>query len=53
MAAGLRALDRGRPVVVPGLRNRLLANIGGMTRPPGSATSSAARMLRPAQVVTT
>jgi short-subunit dehydrogenase len=52
VAAGLRALDRGRPVVVPGLRNRLLANIGGMT-PGWMATFFSGRMLRPAQVVTT
>jgi short-subunit dehydrogenase len=52
VAAGLSALDRGRPVVVPGLRNRLLANIGGMT-PGWMATFFSGRMLRPAQVVTT
>jgi hypothetical protein len=52
VAAGLRALDRGRPVVVPGLRNRLLANISGMT-PGWMATFFSGRMLRPAQVVTT
>jgi len=52
VAAGLNALDRGRPVVVPGLRNRLLANIGGMT-PGWMATFFSGRMLRPAQVVTT
>jgi short-subunit dehydrogenase len=28
VAAGLRALDRGRPVVTPGLRNQVMANAG-------------------------
>jgi len=50
VAAGLRALDRGRPVVVPGWRNWLLANIGAMT-PGWMATYFSRRMLRPAEAM--
>jgi short-subunit dehydrogenase len=50
VAAGLRALDRGRPVVVPGWRNWLLANVGRVT-PGWMATYFSGRMLRPADVV--
>jgi short-subunit dehydrogenase len=50
VAAGLRALDRGRPVVVPGWRNWLLANVGRLT-PGWMATYFSGRMLRPAHVV--
>ncbi len=50
-AAGLRALDRGRPVAVPGLRNWLMANIGRMT-PGWIATFFSGRMLRPSEAVT-
>jgi short-subunit dehydrogenase len=47
VVAGLRALDRGRPVVVPGLRNRVMANAGRFT--PGWLTALVgARLLRPA-----
>ncbi|MGA7054768.1 MAG: SDR family oxidoreductase [Mycobacterium sp.] len=46
--AGLRALDRGRPVAVPGLRNRVMANSGRFA--PGWVTALlAGRMLRPAE----
>jgi len=50
VAAGLRGLDRGRAVIVPGARNWLLANIGGMT-PGWIATFFSGRMLRPAEAV--
>ena len=50
VAAGLRALDRGRPVVVPGWRNWLLANVGRVA-PGWMATHFSGRMLRPAHVV--
>ena len=47
VVAGLRALDRGRPVVVPGLRNRMMAYAGRFM--PGWATALVgARLLRPA-----
>jgi short-subunit dehydrogenase len=47
VVAGLRALDRGRPVVVPGLRNRVMANAGRFM--PGWVTALVgARLLRPA-----
>ena len=47
VVAGLRALDRGRPVVVTGLRNRLMANAGRFT--PGWVTTLvSSRLLRPA-----
>jgi len=46
VVAGLRALDRGRPVAVPGLRNRVMAGSGRFA--PGWVTALlAARMLRP------
>ncbi len=46
VVAGLRALDRGRPVAVPGLRNRVMANSGRFA--PGWVTALlAGRMLRP------
>ncbi len=48
--AGLRALDRGRPVVVPGWRNWLMANAGRMS-PGWMATRISERMLRPSQKV--
>ena len=48
--AGLRALDRGRPVVVPGLRNWLMANIARYS-PASISTSVSARMLRPEESV--
>jgi short-subunit dehydrogenase len=50
VAAGLRALDRGRPVVVPGWRNWLLAN-GGRIIPGWMTTYFSERMLRPAHAV--
>jgi short-subunit dehydrogenase len=47
VVAGLRALDRGRPVVIPGLRNRVMANAGRLT--PGWVTALLTRrLLRPA-----
>lgn len=45
--AGLAALDRGRPVVVPGLRNRLLAT-GARFVPGRLLTRMTGRMLAPA-----
>ena len=48
--AGLRALDRGRAVVVPGWRNWLMANAGRMS-PGWMATRISERMLRPSQKV--
>ena len=50
VAAGLRALDRGRPVVVPGWQNWLLANVGRLA-PGWMATYFSGRMLRPADLV--
>jgi short-subunit dehydrogenase len=51
VVAGLRALDRGRPVAVPGLRNRLMANSGRFA--PGWLTALiAGRMLRPKEGTT-
>jgi short-subunit dehydrogenase len=47
VAAGLRALDRGRPVVVPGLRNWLMAN-GARLSPGWVGALISGRMLRPA-----
>lgn len=48
VAAGLRALERGRPVVVPGWRNWLMANVTRMS--PGQiSTFVSGRMLRPAE----
>jgi short-subunit dehydrogenase len=47
VAAGLRALDRGRPVVVPGMRNWVMANAARLS--PGWVGSLiSGRMLRPA-----
>jgi short-subunit dehydrogenase len=47
VAAGLRALDRGRPVVVPGMRNWVMANAARLS--PGSVGALiSGRMLRPA-----
>ncbi len=45
--AGLRALDRGRPVVVPGLRNWVMAN-GARLSPGWVGALISGRMLRPA-----
>jgi len=47
VAAGLRALDRGRPVVVPGLRNWLMANAARLS-PGWVGALISGRMLRPA-----
>ena len=47
VAAGLRALDRGRPVVVPGLRNRVMAT-GASLSPGWVGALISGRMLRPA-----
>lgn len=49
VAAGLRAMDRGRPIVVPGLRNRLLAT-GSRLSPGWVGALISGRMLRPARV---
>lgn len=46
VAAGLRALDRGRAVVVPGLRNRVMAT-GGRLIPGWLSALISGRMLRP------
>jgi short-subunit dehydrogenase len=48
VAAGLRALDRGRPVVTPGIRNRLMA-LSGQFAPGWVSALLAERMLRPAR----
>jgi short-subunit dehydrogenase len=48
VVAGLRALDRGRPVVIPGLRNRVMG-IGGRLTPGWMSALLAGRMLRPAE----
>jgi short-subunit dehydrogenase len=48
VAAGLRALDRGRAVVVPGLRNRVMAE-GGRLTPGWLSALIGGRMLRPAE----
>ncbi len=45
--AGLRALDRGRPVVVPGLRNWVMANAARLS-PGWVGALISGRMLRPA-----
>ncbi len=50
VAAGLRGLDRGRAVVIPGRRNWLMANIARYS-PPSISTAVSARMLRPAESV--
>jgi short-subunit dehydrogenase len=47
VAAGLRALDRGRPVVVTGLRNRVMATASRLS-PGWVGALISARMLRPA-----
>jgi short-subunit dehydrogenase/uncharacterized protein YndB with AHSA1/START domain len=47
--AGLRALDNGRAVVIPGLRNRLMAE-GGRFMPREWLTRFSARLLRPARI---
>lgn len=47
VAAGLRGLDRGRAVVVPGMRYRLLA-AGGKLMPGSLAALVSGRLLRPA-----
>ncbi|MGE2816170.1 SDR family NAD(P)-dependent oxidoreductase [Mycobacterium heidelbergense] len=48
VAAGLKGLDRGRPVVVPGLRNRLTSAFSHLS--PGSMSARVTgRMLRPAK----
>jgi short-subunit dehydrogenase len=47
VAAGLRALDRGRAVVVPGWRYRVMAT-GGRLTPGWLAARMSARMLQPA-----
>jgi uncharacterized protein len=46
VAAGLRAIDRGRPVVVPGLRNWLMANAARLS-PGWVGALISGRMLRP------
>jgi short-subunit dehydrogenase len=48
VAAGLRALDRGHAVVVPGLRNRVMAE-GGRLTPGWLSALIGGRMLRPAE----
>ncbi len=48
VAAGLRALDRGHAVVVPGLRNRVMAE-GGRLTPGWLSALVSGRMLRPAE----
>jgi short-subunit dehydrogenase len=47
VAAGLRALDRGRPVVVPGMRNWVMANAARLS-PGWIGALISGRMLRPA-----
>jgi hypothetical protein len=47
VGAGLRALDRGRPVVVPGVRNWLMANATRLS-PGWVGALISGRMLRPA-----
>ena len=48
--AGLRGLDRGRAVVIPGWRNWLMANVARYS-PASISTAVSERMLRPAEVV--
>ena len=48
VAAGLRGLDRGRAVVVPGWRNRIMTT-GGRLGPGWLSALISARMLRPAE----
>jgi short-subunit dehydrogenase len=47
VVAGLRALDRGRPVVVPGMRNWVMANAARLS-PGWVGALISGRMLRPA-----
>ena len=47
IAAGLRAMDRGRPLVVPGARNRLMATASRLS-PGWVGALIGGRMLRPA-----
>src|SRR5262245_4437831 len=47
VAAGLRALDRGHAVVIPGWRNWLMAQVSRIS-PPSASTYVSGRMLRPA-----
>ena len=49
--AGLRALDKGRAVVIPGVRNKLLA-FSGRFMPHEWLTRFTARLLRPASTAT-
>ena len=51
VAAGLRALDRGRAVAVPGWRNRIMST-GGRFSPGWLSALISARMLRPAATTT-
>lgn len=51
VAAGLRALDRGRAVAVPGWRNRIMT-AGGRFSPGWLSALISARMLRPAAATT-
>ena len=48
--AGLRALDRGRAVVIPGVRNKVIA-VGGRFMPREWLTLVSAQLLRPAGTV--
>jgi short-subunit dehydrogenase len=49
VAAGLKALDKGHAVVIPGWRNRVTSTFGRLT--PGSLSALVTgRMLRPAEV---
>lgn len=48
--AGLRGLDRGRAVVIPGWRNWLMANVARYS-PASISTAVSERMLRPAEAV--
>ena len=49
--AGLRALDKGRAVVIPGVRNRIIA-FSGRFLPHEWLTRVSARLLRPASAAT-
>jgi short-subunit dehydrogenase len=51
VAAGLRAMDKGRAVVVPGLRNRIMAT-GGSITPGWISALVSGRLLRPAAATT-
>jgi hypothetical protein len=51
VAAGLRAMDKGRAVAVPGWRNRVMA-LGGRLTPGWLSTLISARLLRPAAATT-